>query len=324
MAARNESKGPSTPSLTTATSLTDTSSELTDGSAKADEYKRVSVRSRTNVPSYNENVLSAKQRRLARKKNSGRGTWTVSRETAIDGKQRIPHDENFLGQSLQAVDADWSTGITPGDSLKLSTNTESGAKKRRSRRLDIMHRASDAIEKTTTVLGKRGCETGETGVTRMEKSQALSTVDQTPKARPKESQMPSFKGSSRKRDRISEEETSNRQSVESRDTECTATKIHPKPWVSQGLYVGQHRCGDARLTETKNKERKTLNNQPEADERAIMPMPMWIGDKIIETGRDFKLPFDVFSPLPPGQPKPDEWKKTQKSIPPQENMSTFR
>ena len=34
----------------------------------------------------------------------------------------------------------------------------------------------------------------------------------------------------------------------------------------------------------------------------------------MKQGRDFKLPFDVFSPLPAGQPKPDEWKKVNKNL----------
>ncbi|KAJ5469527.1 hypothetical protein N7539_009145 [Penicillium diatomitis] len=43
-------------------------------------------------------------------------------------------------------------------------------------------------------------------------------------------------------------------------------------------------------------------------------MPMFGGSRMIENGRDYVLPFDVFSPLPPGQPKPDEWRKTNKNV----------
>ncbi|PMD25635.1 mitochondrial carrier [Hyaloscypha hepaticicola] len=59
-------------------------------------------------------------------------------------------------------------------------------------------------------------------------------------------------------------------------------KPDPKPngkrekvWLTKGLYAGQ---------ENRNFD--------------------WFADG------DFKLPFDVCSPLPPGQPKPDEWRKT--------------
>ena len=314
VAARNQSKDPSTtPSLTTATSLTDTSSEVTDGSTKADEYKRTSVRSRTDITSYNENVLSAKQSRSARKHDANGVNKTVSGEMKVDGNQIIA-TKRLLQQKSQTGYADWSIGAMPGDHLRRSTRDEGSAKKRRSTRLHITGRASDMIEKTTTVLGKRACDTVEAG---MERNQALRRDDQASSSRPAGSHRPLYEGASRKRARFSDTSTHNKQPVETGDK---VMKLHTKPWVAQGLYVGQHRSDDARLTETGNKIRKSFSNQLEARERAIMPMPMWIGNKIIEIGRDFKLPFDVFSPLPPGQPKPDEWKKTQKSTPPWDTL----
>ena len=310
VAARNNSKDPSTtPSLTTATSLTDTSSDHTDGSAKADDYKRSSARSRTSIGSYKENVLSAKQSRSARRQGADRGTQTISGEMLVDSDENTSR-ERLLQQSVQALDEDWNIGAMPGDNLRLSTRDEDGVKRRRSTRLDILDQASSIIEKTTTVLGKRGRETVEAGV---EKIQSMKGLNKAPSLRPREPETSSFEGISRKRARFSEVENSGEKSAESGERGHKVTKKPTKPWVAQGLYVGQHRGDDARLTETENKERKCLNNRPEAGERSIMPMPMWLGDRMIETGRDFKLPFDVFSPLPPGQPKPDEWKKTQKS-----------
>ena len=302
----------STPSLTTATSLTDTSSELTDGSTKVDDYKRSSARSRTDVGSYNENVLSAKQSRSARKQGVEKGNRTISGETLVDGDETTSGGR-LLQQGVRALDGDWSIGAMPGDNLRLSTEDVEGVKKRRSTRLDILDRASSVIEKTTGVLGKRGRETVKAG---MERNQAVKGGNTTPSLRLRDLETPSFEGLSRKRARFSEAEISNKRSAEAGEAWYGTTKKPTKPWVAQGLYVGQHRSDDARLTGTRNKGRKTFNIRPESGERAIMPMPMWIGDKIIELGRDFKLPFDIFSPLPPGQPKPDEWKKTQKSTPP--------
>ena len=312
VATRNDLKDPSTtPSLTTATSLTDTSSELTDGSAKVEDYKRSSTRLRANISSYNENVLSAKQSRSARKEGAERGSRTISGETLVDGHDDTP-DAMLLQQGVQALDNDWSIGAMPGDSLRLSTKDEKGAKTRRSTRLDISGRASSMLGKTTTVLSKRGHETIEAG---MEGNLTEKGDNEQPCSSPSKFETKSFERPPRKRARFSEAEVGDQQFAEAENGRHKITKKQTKPWVVQGLYVGQHRSDDARLTETRNKERKTFNNRPEADERAIMPMPMWIGDKIIEMGRDFKLPFDVFSPLPPGQPKPDEWKKTQKSMP---------
>ena len=310
--ARNEPKDTSTtPSLTTATSLTDTSSDLTDGSAKVEDCKRSSTRLRTDIGSYNENVLSAKQSRSARKQRTERGSRIDLSEALVEDNENTS-GARLLQQSVQALDDDWSVGAMPGDNLRLSTKDEKGAKARRSTRLAILDQASSIVERTTTVLGKRGHETFEAGTKEYQKAKG----DNKPiSLRPTESETPSFEGPSRKRARFSEVEISKKQSMTAGEREHRIMKRPTKPWVAQGLYVGQHRNDDARLTETRNKERKTLNNRPKAGERAAMPMPMWIGDKIIEMGRDFKLPFDVFSPLPPGQPKPDEWKKTQKSTP---------
>ena len=312
VAARNKPEDPSTtPSLTTATSLTDTSSELTDGSAKVEDCKRSSTRLRTDIRSYNENVLSAKQSRSARNQRTERGIRINSRETLVKDSENT-HGARLLQQSVQALDEDWSVGVMPGDKLTLSTRDEKGIKARRSTRLAILDQGSSTIQRNTTVLGKRGHETFEAG---MKESRKAKRDNKPINLRPTESEIPSCEGPSGKRARFSKAEISKNQSMTAGQGEHRIIKRPTKPWVTQGLYVGQHRSDDARLTEIRNKERKTSNNRPRAGERATMPMPMWIGDKIIEMGRDFKLPFDVFSPLPPGQPKPDEWKKTQKSTP---------
>lgn len=306
VAARSNFEDPSTtPSLTTATSLNDTSSELTDSSVKADGYKRTSARSRKNIGSYK---LSTKHSGSARKQGADAGNRTTSGETMVGDANNLR--EMFLQQSVQALDEDWSVGAMPGDDLRLCSKDKDGAKKRRSTRLDILYRASGIAEKTKTVLGKRGRETIEAG---MEKIQALKGGNKKPSLRPKEPQTATIEGPAKKRARFLEASLSNKKYAES-EMGYKAIKRPTKPWVIQGLYVGQHRSDDARLTETKNKERKASNNRPGPVERAIMPMPMWIGNKVIEMGRDYKLPFDVFSPLPPGQPKPDEWKKTQKNV----------
>jgi histone-lysine N-methyltransferase ASH1L len=85
----------------------------------------------------------------------------------------------------------------------------------------------------------------------------------------------------------------------------------PKRWLSHGLYAGQDRYFDPRLTEAKNRVKHADRNAN--DRRKLFPLPMFAGERLLQTGRDFKLPFDIFSPLPPGQPKPDEWRKTNKS-----------
>lgn len=89
-----------------------------------------------------------------------------------------------------------------------------------------------------------------------------------------------------------------------------------KKWLDKGLYAGQ----PAPLDYTKGMstaEKKKLVQLPElaptGKVNKTFPLPMFAGLRLLINGRDFKLPYDVCNPLPPGQPKPDEWRKMTKS-----------
>ena len=307
---RNSSKEASTtPSLTTATSMTDSSSELTDSSAKKDICTRTSKRSRTSIGSYNENVLSGQLSRLSRKQGSE--TSNANQQGLIVRDEDNYTQERLLQEGVQALDEDWDLGAMPGENLNLPIKEEGGVQRRRSTRLDMLENASSVMAKTTGVLGKRGRETMEAG---MEKLHSLTGANKRLSLRPRQAEKAIAEGRAAKRARFSEvskreepspEPLSNRKSV----------KKPLKLWLSQGLYVGQHPEFDPRLTETKNKMKKPSTKANQSSRNQAMPLPMFAGERTLEKGRDFKLPFDVFSPLPPGQPKPDEWKKTHKSMP---------
>ncbi|KIW40373.1 uncharacterized protein PV06_07576 [Exophiala oligosperma] len=86
-----------------------------------------------------------------------------------------------------------------------------------------------------------------------------------------------------------------------------------KKWLASALYAGQTRTFDGRLTESKNRRQSGQTVAPNRGNK-VLPLPMYAGERLLKQGRDFKLPFDIFSPLPPGQPKPDEWKKVNKNV----------
>lgn len=185
-----------------------------------------------------------------------------------------------------------------------------GMKTRRSTRLDLLQKATNVISVAKTALGKRGREVIDVG---RDKLKALKG-DRRASLRPRinEAQRePSFEGPLKKSGRLETEQTGKA------ETTTTTTKTPPKPktkrWLSQGLYVGQERDFDPRFTGAKNQRKKALKNSEAPKQNTALPMPMFAGQRLLEQGRDFKLPFEVFSPLPPGQPKPEEWKKTQKS-----------
>ena len=308
---RNSSKEASTtPSLTTATSMTDSSGELTDSSAKKDTCTRSSTRPRNSIESYNENALSGQLSRLSRKQGSQKKSNVTQNGIIVDDGENYSQ-ERLLQEGMQALDEDWDLGAMPGDALSVPIKEEGGVQRRRSMRLDILDNASSAMAKTTSALGKRGRETVEAG---MEKLHSLTGGNKRSSLRPRQAETPIAEGRSAKRARFSEVSKREEHSPEPLSNRKSARKPL-KLWLSQGLYVGQHPEFDARLTETRNKMKKSSTRPSQSSRNEAMPLPMFAGERTLEKGRDFKLPFDVFSPLPPGQPKPDEWKKTHKSMP---------
>lgn len=86
-----------------------------------------------------------------------------------------------------------------------------------------------------------------------------------------------------------------------------------KKWINRGLYAGQEAIVDLSHRYTAKERKAMAKANADVKRRSILPLPLWAGQRLLLNGRDFKLPFDVCSPLPPGQPKPDEWRKTTKS-----------
>jgi histone-lysine N-methyltransferase ASH1L len=87
-----------------------------------------------------------------------------------------------------------------------------------------------------------------------------------------------------------------------------------KVWLKMGLYAGQDSQENRDWFQNDSLDtQKQMEGIAPYKPNAFMPLPMWHGQLLLKTGRDFKLPFDVCNPLPPGQPKPDEWRKTSSS-----------
>lgn len=89
-----------------------------------------------------------------------------------------------------------------------------------------------------------------------------------------------------------------------------------KKWLNKGLYAGQQAPEDVMNTLTRQ-ERKKLQAIPELAKSSppnkVLPLPIFNGLRLLIAGRDFKLPFDVCHPLPPGQPKPAAYRTMTKS-----------
>jgi hypothetical protein len=99
-----------------------------------------------------------------------------------------------------------------------------------------------------------------------------------------------------------------------RDAETLPVKPKSKEWLKAGLYVGQHRDFDARLSEAQNRLKKRSNK---VKENKVIPLPMFAGERMLNSDplhdyRNFKLPFDTYHPLP-RKIKVDGWVKLHRS-----------
>lgn len=181
---------------------------------------------------------------------------------------------------------------------------------RRSTRLSIVDKASDLLGRANSVLGKRSRDLGVKGK-ELGRRASLRPRNVAPE---KEEPIPALAEPTSKKRRVSESDLSKLQAQEaSPSEEPTAPPVQrykPKRWLSHGLYTGQEPT-DSPPKQRRSKTSAKASGIPQ--QRKIMPMPMFAGSRMVQNGRDYQVPFDIFSPLPTGQPKPDEWRKTNKS-----------
>lgn len=90
-----------------------------------------------------------------------------------------------------------------------------------------------------------------------------------------------------------------------------------KIWLDKGLYAGQPTPADPHAGLT-TQEKKKLAHVPELlyfseKPNNTLPPPMFNGLRLLLHGRDFKLPYDICNPLPPGLPKPPNYRSLTKN-----------
>jgi histone-lysine N-methyltransferase ASH1L len=93
-------------------------------------------------------------------------------------------------------------------------------------------------------------------------------------------------------------------------------KPRVKKWLEKGLYAGQEAPLDIFKGLTSHEKKKLASIpelMPSGKPNRVLPQPMYNGLRILINGRDFKLPYDVCNPLPPGQPKPAAYRTMTKS-----------
>ena len=295
-------------SLTPPTSNTDAGSisTATDMIAvpKAQGRKSERLRKiRSGISTYNENVLSGSARETTRRIHETGDGRIKCNDTLINSDNE--HNQSIT-QTIQLLG---SEGIHSGENLKGSSTEPNSTGARRSTRSAVIERATNIAKKARSILGKRDRENYEAGVDKIQSNEgAGKDFLESGHSRISPSERP-LKKQTRPLDKSDSTFV-----APSAQSEISINKRpKAKRWLGQGLYVGQDRHFDPRLTETKNKQRRLSDKRINTENHALLPMPMFAGQRMLELGRNFKLPFDIFSPLPPGQPRPEEWKKTHKS-----------
>jgi histone-lysine N-methyltransferase ASH1L len=102
-------------------------------------------------------------------------------------------------------------------------------------------------------------------------------------------------------------------------------KPRVKKWLEKGLYAGQEAPLDIFKGLTSHEKKKLASIpelMPSGKPNRVLPQPMYNGLRILINGRDFKLPYDVCNPLPPGQPKPAAYRTMTKSEFPRKKDAT--
>ncbi|KAI9670750.1 MAG: hypothetical protein M1817_003860 [Caeruleum heppii] len=232
---------------------------------------------------------------------------TISGETLVDDTA----GSLLLTESIKVLDLDWTVDAMPSsDARSDELAKEAKIPRRRSTRLDLVSKAKDGLVGTLSTLGKRGRDTFETGKDGV-RDMAQGILRKASLRAPATQSGLAEAGPAPKKVRLAETPSQD-EVVQSKPTRRRGPQ--DKLWLKQGLYVGQDRNFDGRFTEKKNKIKAASRTEAMPKERLILPLPMFLGDRLLKTGRDFKLPFNVFAPLPPGQSRPEEWRKTQKNV----------
>ncbi|KAH0847333.1 hypothetical protein AYO21_03755 [Fonsecaea monophora] len=230
------------------------------------------------------------------------GKEGLSREK--DGKAYQPREstetaaEDAEDQRLRAEKAA-AKKVKMAENNKIWEERRQAAQKlatRRSSRMPILDKAGEVISSiANSVLGKRKDRASD--ARNAARSKSLGGVEPT-----------ASEPVSKKR-RISEGDIPVQELAQPR----APVRRREKKWLTSGLYAGQSRFAEMRPASSKSR-RKSAAPSESVKENSVLPLPMFGGERLLNYGRDFKLPFDIFSPVPAGQPKPDEWRKVNKNV----------
>jgi len=341
--ASNAQSSSSTPptSVGDSISVSSASLKLDDPQSAAEAAAGRSRRARTSVGTYNVKVLSgtaihAPKKFLKNNEETGNELRrrTISGDTLVDklasnntSSETVEKDANRLVRDgINALNLEWSVDEVPKSRSQIGLTD---SPKKNAKPLDVSRRRStrsagenlESLTRKLSTLGKRGRNKFEGGLAKAKRE--LRNLADTPEYAHIDTKPVVHEVWSNGK-LVKEEPPKKKKKIEE------ASPAKPKPeepklveakkpvgkrekvWLSKGLYAGQEPSDKDWFSNYTAKEKETMT-LPTFKPNGVLPMPMWHGQRLLHVGRDFKLPFDICSPLPPGQPKPDEWRKTSSS-----------
>lgn len=266
---------------------------------------------------------------------------TISGDTLIGGLGRGANASNvtvateasrLVRDGIDALDLQWSVKKLPKSRSQMSMALQSSSKKGlKGLELDKTRTTRSAgapviesLTKKLSVLGKRGRNAfeaslakGKRELKRLADTNEFAKVEVKPVIHEVWSRgklVPAGETAPPPRKKAKVEQAIEAKEEEAKSPEKKKPKKRgEKVWLNKGLYAGQEVRKLNWFAGLSDTQKSKMSDLPEFKPNGILPLPMWHGQRLLHDGRDFKLPFDVCSPLPPGQPKPDEWRKMPKS-----------
>jgi len=280
-------------------------------------------RARSSLPVYNLTVLSGRRAKLDLSK----------RRRTISGDTLVNEEQNDAGGSKDSVAGPDTTKGARTTKAK-PTPTPEPVTRRATRHSGA---PVETLATTISALGKRSRKTLERvqsrvsrELRRLQDTNEFAHIDTRPVRHtvwsngkfvdPKDLEE-SPASPPRKKARVSEtalpdQEGKGPELEKEEPTGPAPKKRRTKKWLEKGLYAGQEAPTDISKGFTAQ-EKKKLASMPElmpSDKiNSTFPFPIFNGLRMLANGRDFKLPYDVCNPLPPGQPKPAAYRTMTKN-----------
>jgi hypothetical protein len=268
---------------------------------------RRSARSRGSIATYSDTILSGHAVHTRKSFRDPNDYALAAASRAISGATLV-NDTVTTPKRKMALSA--GKGQEESDSPDTPRAASTGrVLRRKSTRVEkIASTASSAINavaSASSVLGKRSRDALDSAKSK------IQSLGRSASVRTRKHAADAEESPLKKRLRISNPAESTSDSEDSDDSEEDEEPPPPKKqrkiWVSQGLYVGQ-----IREDQPRQKSNKRKSEAESTEERKYLPLPMFHGSKLIELGRDFKLPFDILNPLSRNE-APKDWKNLTRS-----------